>query len=93
MAIEIHVNDGAKSGFEFWFEGDGTNKSEKLAQDLMDSATKETSLPSQGVRSEYDHEFGNLAFINKTNTGMIKLKKTSHLINFNIQIHQMLGSQ
>lgn len=68
ISIEIHVNDGGKSGFEFWFGGKETAKSQNLAQDIMDEVTQETGLDNQGINPHTNHEFGSLAFINDTNT-------------------------
>lgn len=74
ISLEIHVNDGGKSGFEFWFEGQGNNASQKLADTIMKSATARTGLPSQGVKSEFDHEYKSLAFLSKTNTTSVLLE-------------------
>lgn len=74
IAIEIHINDGGKSGFEFWYEGEGNNPSQRLAEMIMVNVTDKTKLPNQGVKSENDHEFKSLAFINKTNTTSILLE-------------------
>ncbi|MBD3363477.1 hypothetical protein GF362_07215 [Candidatus Dojkabacteria bacterium] len=74
ISIEIHINDGNKSGFEFWYKGDGANRSQDLAEKVMGSVTEETGLPSQGVKSEHEHEFGSLAFISNTNTVSVILE-------------------
>ncbi|MBP9758512.1 N-acetylmuramoyl-L-alanine amidase [Candidatus Dojkabacteria bacterium] len=74
ISIEIHINDGNKSGFEFWYEGDGNNPSQKLAEMIMVNVTERTKLPNQGVKSENEHKYKSLAFINKTNTTAVLLE-------------------
>jgi hypothetical protein len=74
IAIEIHVNDGGKSGFEFWYRGQNSQKSKQLADDVMGCVTDATGLPNQGVKSEFEHEFGSLAFISNTNTVSVLLE-------------------
>src|SRR5687768_3910001 len=32
IAVEIHINDGGKSGLEGWYKEEGNNKSQQLAQ-------------------------------------------------------------
>lgn len=63
LAIEVHINEGNKSGIETWFEGKGDSASKKLSDLLLDHVAEETSLPKQGSKSEYDHEFGSIAFL------------------------------
>jgi hypothetical protein len=67
VTVEIHINDGGKSGIEGWFEGKGGNSSQKLALGIVDAVATETKLPSLGARSEYDHELGSLAFLHECN--------------------------
>ncbi len=67
VAVEIHINDGGKSGIEVWFEGKGDNNSQRLSQGIVESAAAETKLPSLGAKSEYDHELGSLAFLHECN--------------------------
>ena len=74
IAIEIHINDGGKSGFEFWFEGQGQNASQELAQKIMQNVNTRTGLPSQGVKSEFEHKYKSLAFLSKTNTTSVLLE-------------------
>lgn len=63
IAIEIHLNDGGHSGLEAWFEGDGANPSQGIANIVMDGLSKETGLPILGARSEFQHELGSIAFV------------------------------
>lgn len=74
IAIEIHINDGGKSGFEFWFEGQGQNTSQELAQAIMQNVNTRTGLPSQGVKSEFEHKYKSLAFLSKTSTTSVLLE-------------------
>jgi N-acetylmuramoyl-L-alanine amidase len=67
VTVEIHINDGGKSGIEVWYEAEGNNESQKLAQSLLSETTSQTKLPSQGTKSEYDHDLGSLAFLHETN--------------------------
>jgi hypothetical protein len=68
IAIEIHVNDGGKSGIEAWFEGDGMNASQQLAEFILAGAANESKLQSQGAKSEYVHEIGSISYIHETKT-------------------------
>lgn len=63
IAIEIHINEGGKSGIETWFEGEGESKSKQLAEAILESTSHETGLAKQGAKSEYDHEIGSIAFL------------------------------
>jgi len=53
LALEIHINDGGKSGIEIWYEGEGDNVSHRLADSILTATVTETKLPSQGSKSEY----------------------------------------
>lgn len=68
ICIEIHANeaDGKKSGVEIWYEGQGGNDSQKLADSVLDFVTKEGGLENQGSHSELKHEFKSLAFVSST---------------------------
>lgn len=67
VAIEVHINEGGKRGIEVWHEGDGGNKSKELSEFIVKSTSKEASLPNQGNKSEYTHEFGSITFLNEVN--------------------------
>jgi len=65
IAIEIHINDGGKRGIEGWFAQDGNNPSAKLTNLIVDNICQDLSLPSQGVKSEFQHEMGSISFIHE----------------------------
>jgi hypothetical protein len=65
IAIEIHINDGGRRGIEGWFGQDGNNPSEKLTKDVVNSICQDLGLSSQGVKSEFQHEMGSIAFIHE----------------------------
>ena len=67
ICIEIHINDGGKTGLEGWFKERGKNKSEELTRTIIEEACKLTTLENQGVKSEYDHPLQSLAFVHNTN--------------------------
>jgi len=67
ICIEIHVNDGGKSGIEGWYKDKGENNSYKLTKNIVDEIVNITGLTNQGVKSEYDHELQSLAFLHNTN--------------------------
>jgi len=67
ISIEIHINDGGKSGIEGWYQADKTD-SQQLTNELINEVMKSTNWPSQGVKSEYEHPLGSLAFLHNTNT-------------------------
>jgi len=66
--LEIHVNDGGKRGIEGWFRDAAapSNKSQKLAEFLLDEVCKATGYESQKAKSELDHELGSLLILNQT---------------------------
>lgn len=68
VAIEIHVNEGGKSGIETWYEGEGESTSKQLSELLLKYTAKETGLPEQGAKSEYEHEIGSIAFLHDVNS-------------------------
>jgi hypothetical protein len=74
VAVEIHINDGNKTGYEFWFGGEEEAKSQKLAEGIMDTLKEDTKLPSQGIHNHTKHEYGSLAFIEQTNTISVMLE-------------------
>lgn len=65
ICIEIHINDGGKSGLEGWYKGNEENKSRKLTETVVETACSEANLQNQGVKSEFDHPLQSLAFLNK----------------------------
>ncbi|HLD03299.1 MAG TPA: N-acetylmuramoyl-L-alanine amidase, partial [Candidatus Dojkabacteria bacterium] len=65
IAIEVHINDGGKTGLEIWYEGEGNNPSQRLADTLLDSVASETGLAKQGSRSEFQHELGSISFLHE----------------------------
>lgn len=67
IAIEVHINDGGRSGLEAWFEADGNNNSQKFTETLLTETAAETKLANLGAKSEYDHELGSLAFLHDSN--------------------------
>lgn len=67
ICIEIHINDGGKSGLEGWYKERGKNKSEELTKIIIEEACRVTGLKSQGIKSEYDHSLKTLAFLHNTN--------------------------
>lgn len=67
VAVEIHCNDGGKTGIEGWHEGEGENESYYLTTAILDEASKETNLEDLGARSEYDHELSSIAFLHEAN--------------------------
>lgn len=66
ICIEIHINDGGKSGIEGWYKDKGENNSYKLTKDLVEESCNITGLTNQGIKSEYDHELKTLAFLHNT---------------------------
>jgi len=66
IIVEIHINDGGKSGLEGWYEGQDENNSKKLATTILDTTSHETNLTNQGVHSEFTHELGSISFLHET---------------------------
>lgn len=66
ICIDVHINDGGRSGIEGWYKDRGPNDSSSLAETVSESISKATGLPFLGAKSEYDHPFGFLAFVHNT---------------------------
>ncbi len=67
ICIEIHINDGGKSGIEGWYKDKGENDSYKLTKSIVEGICNLTKLTNQGIKSEYDHPLKSLAFLHNTN--------------------------
>jgi len=66
VIIEIHINDGGKSGIEGWYEGQEENNSKKLITNILEATAQETNLTNQGAHSEFTHELGSISFLHET---------------------------
>lgn len=72
ICIEIHINEGGKSGFEGWFGGEDEDTSKDLTTKIIESACSKTGLANQGVKNHKEHELKSLMFLQKTKpTGAI----------------------
>lgn len=67
--LEIHINDGGKRGIEGWFKGSASaeNRSQKLAEKIVEDVCKKTGYTKIGAKSEFDHELGSLLILNQIN--------------------------
>jgi hypothetical protein len=74
ICLEVHINDGGKRGYEAWFKAEGGNASHKLATVVVDTLVEDTGYPSQGVKSEFEHELRSLTFLNRTNPASVLLE-------------------
>lgn len=68
IAIEVHINEGGQSGIESWYEGEGDSKSKQLSEFILKNTSQESGLPTQGAKSEYEHEIGSIAFLHDVNS-------------------------
>ena len=66
IAVEIHINEGGKSGLEGWHQADKNNSIE-LTKSIANSIKDSLGWEIQGIKSEYEHELGSLAFLHNTN--------------------------
>jgi len=66
LCLEVHVNDGNKRGIEGWHRGAEKNRSYNFGKTVIDTICKETGYASQGVHSEFEHELGQLTFLNQS---------------------------
>ncbi len=66
ICIEIHINDGGKTGIEGWYKDKGENNSYRLTKHLVEESCNTTGLTNQGIKSEYAHELKTLAFLHNT---------------------------
>lgn len=75
VAVEIHINDGGLSGIEGWYKDRGQNDSFNLTKRIVDEICQDGGYKYQGVKSEYDHELKQLAFVHftKTNSALIEV--------------------
>lgn len=67
ICVEIHINDGGKSGIEGWYKDKGENESRALTESIVKAASEHTGLTNQGIKSELDHPLKTLAFLHNTN--------------------------
>jgi hypothetical protein len=67
LAVEVHINDGGKRGFEGWYEGEGNSPSLELTSRIVEALASETGFPNQGIKSEYQHELGSISFLHEVN--------------------------
>lgn len=67
LLIEVHINDsdGSKRGVEVWYKGTGVNESQKLAHAVSQVINQRCGYQIQGVRSEKEHELGQLTFLSR----------------------------
>lgn len=67
LLVEVHINDadGTKRGVEVWYKGAGVNNSQKLAHSVAHMINKNCGYEIQGVRSEKEHELGQLTFLSR----------------------------
>lgn len=75
VAVEIHINDGGLSGIEGWYKDRGENDSFRLTKSIVDEICANGNYKYQGVKSEYDHELKQLAFVHftKTNSALVEV--------------------
>jgi N-acetylmuramoyl-L-alanine amidase len=66
LCLEVHVNDGNKRGVEGWHKGAEKNRSYNFGKTVIDTICKETGYTSQGIHSEFEHELGQLTFLNQS---------------------------
>jgi N-acetylmuramoyl-L-alanine amidase len=76
LLIEVHINDsdGTKRGIEVWYKGTGVNESQKLAHAVSAVINKRCGYQIQGVRSEKEHELGQLTFLSRAKPTPILLE-------------------
>lgn len=71
ILLEIHINEGGKSGVEAWYVAqtkDGSSdKSRRLADIITSKIKSDTGLATQGVNDEKDHPFGGINLLQQVN--------------------------
>ena len=73
LLIEIHSNEGGKSGVEAWYVD--TNKDSKLLADQVTTEiNRATGLKIQGVMPEHNHDLGGIEIIRRVNPISILLE-------------------
>jgi uncharacterized coiled-coil protein SlyX len=58
--VEIHLNEGGKSGVEAWYIDGENDKSKKLAEAITQKVSEKTKLPVVGVSEQAKHPFGGI---------------------------------
>jgi uncharacterized coiled-coil protein SlyX len=67
LLVEIHLNEGGKSGFESWFLKTANNLSQQLAAKVTEAVTALTGLTDQGSKDEKEHPFGGINLLQQVN--------------------------
>ncbi len=66
LFIEIHINEGGKSGVEAWFLNEENKNSRSLASSITGQIAQMNNLTTQGVRDEREHPFGGISILQQT---------------------------
>ncbi len=61
--VEIHINEGGKSGIEAWYKDLQTGKSKQLAQLITSNIYNTIGLNIESVQDETKHEFGGISIL------------------------------
>lgn len=67
ICIEIHINEGGKSGIKGWFKGEDSS-SKELTENILEEAAKLTTLTNIGAKGDNQHTHNTLALLQQTNT-------------------------
>ncbi len=63
VVLEIHINEGGKSGVEAWYVNTENGASKQFATAITDSIKAKTGLKIQGVNDEKTHEYGGIGLL------------------------------
>ena len=66
ICIEIHVNEGKKSGIEGWYRKDPDDLSKILTEKILENACKKISVNNEGAKDEATHPLKTLQFLSQT---------------------------
>jgi len=60
LMVEVHLNEGGKTGLEAWYIDTLDNKSQRLAKTICNQVTKVAGLTVQGINNESNHPYGGI---------------------------------
>jgi N-acetylmuramoyl-L-alanine amidase len=63
VVLEIHINEGGKSGVEAWYVSTENGASKQFATAITNSIKARTGLKIQGINDEKTHEYGGIGLL------------------------------
>lgn len=67
VLVEIHINEGGKTGFEVWYSSIPGKESKILADSISRRIESEVKLKNQGTHDQTEHSLGGIALMQNIN--------------------------